>query len=90
MMSAREEVVFSSEESRSVEEIGDFLVRVGMKLKEQGFFNLTQGEQQVPIRPTGATRLELKYEIEDDVEHQFEIEIEWKPQLDRGGRVDVT
>ena len=40
-MSGREEVIFSSEEPRSVAEIGDFLVQVGTKLYEQGHFSST-------------------------------------------------
>ncbi len=90
MVSAREEVVFRSEEPRSVEEIGEFLVRVGKRLKEKGSFGLTQGDQQVEICPSGATKLELKYEVEGGTKHQFEIEIEWKPQAGGGGKVDVT
>ncbi len=89
-MSGREEVVFSSEEPRSVAEIGDFLVQVGTKLKEKGYFQLVQGDRQLEVRPSGATKLELKYEIEDDVEHQFEIEIEWKPGADKEARVDIV
>lgn len=89
-MSGREEVIFSSEEPRSVAEIGDFLVQVGTKLKEQGYFHLVQGDQKLEVRPSGATRLELKYEIEDDVEHQFEIEIEWKRGAEEAVRVDIT
>ncbi len=88
-MSKREEVIFSSEEPRSVQEIGDFLIQVGQKLREQGFFHLTRGEQEIEIRPTGSTKLELKYEIEGGTKHGFEIEIEWKPGPG-GGRVDIT
>ncbi len=88
-MSKKEEVIFSSEEPRSVQEIGDFLILAGQKLKEQGFFNLTQGDQQIEVSPDGATKLELKYEIEG-AKHQFEIEIEWKPgAAGQGGKVDI-
>ncbi len=89
-MSGREEVIFSSEEPRSVEEIGDFLIQIGNKLKEQGFFNLTQGDRQIEVRPVGATKLELKYEIEGGTKHEFEVEIEWKPGAGGAGKVDIT
>ncbi len=78
MANRSENIIFSSEEPRSIEEIGDFLIQAGQKLKGQGFFTLTQEGQTVEIRPGGATKLELKYEIKKDHKHQFEIEIEWK------------
>jgi amphi-Trp domain-containing protein len=84
-----EKVIFSSEEPRSVEEIGDFLIQVGQKLKEQGFFTLNQGDKQVEVRPKGGTKLELKYEIEDSNKHEFEIEIEWKPGQEKA-KVDIA
>ncbi len=89
-MSSREVVVFSSEEPRSVEEIAEFLIQAGTKLKQVGAFTLTQGDQTIEVRPEGSTKLELKYEIEGENKHQFEIEIEWKPgQEGRGGRVGI-
>lgn len=90
MSGKSEEVIFSSEEPRTVQEIADFLILAGQKLKEQGYFNLTQGDRQVEVRPDGSTKLELKYEIEG-VKHQFEIEIEWKPGAQgQGGKVDIV
>ncbi|RQD76524.1 MAG: amphi-Trp domain-containing protein [Candidatus Syntrophonatronum acetioxidans] len=91
MSGAKEEVIFSSEEPRSVSEIGDFLIQAGQKLKEQGFFTLTSGDKQLEVRPEGATKLELKYEIEG-AKHEFEIEIEWKPGVGGpgSGKVDIT
>lgn len=84
-----EKVIFSSEEPRSVEEIGDFLIRLGQKLKEEGFFTLNQGDKQVEVRPEGRTKLESKYEIEGSNKHEFAIEIEWKPGQDRV-KVDIA
>lgn len=78
MSGHNENIIFSSEEPRSVEEIGDFLIQAGEKLKSQGFFTLTQDDQKIEVKPGGATKLELKYEIKKDTKHQFEIEIEWK------------
>ncbi len=88
-MSEREEVVFSTEESLSVQEIGDFLLQVGKKLKDQGYFTVTRGEEEIEVRPSGSTKLELKYEIENGREHQFEMEIEWDPDADEGGRIVI-
>ncbi len=91
-MSRSSEVLFSSEEAKTIQEIGDFLIQAGQKLKEQGFFNLTQGGQQVEVRPGAAPKLELKYEIEKENKHQFEIEIEWRTGMDAGktGKVDIS
>jgi len=89
-MGRNEQIIFSSEEPRSVQEIGEFLIQIGQKLKEQGFFNLTQGDQQIEVRPDGATKLELKYEIEGGNKHEFEIEIEWKPGAGGPGKVDIS
>lgn len=89
-MTKREEVLFSSEEQRSVGEIGDFLIQVGEKLKEKGSFTLLQGEKQLEVHPAGRTKLELKYEIENGMKHSFEIEIEWKPGEDAPGKVNIT
>ncbi len=91
MSGKSEEVIFSSEEPRTIQEIGDFLILAGQKLKEQGFFNLTQGDRQIEVRPDGSTKLELKYEIKGETKHQFEIEIEWKPGVGgQGGKVDIV
>ncbi len=73
-----ENIIFSSGEPRSIEEIGDFLIQAGQKLKSQGFFTLTQDDKKIEVRPGIATKLELKYEVKKDTKHQFEIEIEWK------------
>ncbi len=91
MSGHNENIIFSSEEPRTIEEIGDFLIQAGQKLKEQGFFTLSQDDQQVEIRPGGATKLELKYEVKKDTKHQFEIEIEWKEGAagGPGGKVNI-
>lgn len=86
-MSGRDNVLFSSEEPRSVQEIGEFLITAGQKLKEHGFFNLTQGDRTLEVRPEGTTTLELKYEIAKETKHKLEIEIQWKPGA--AGRVDI-
>ncbi len=89
-MGRREEVIFSSEETRSIQEIGDFLIMVGQKLKEQGSFTLHQDDKQIEIRPEGRTKLELKYEIERETKHGFEMEIEWDTTKGKAGKVDIS
>ncbi len=84
-------ILFYSEEPSSVEEIGEFLIQVGQKLKEQGFFNLSQGEAQTEVRPAGAVKLEVKYAVKKQDKHELEIEIEWKPGMEgrRGEKMSV-
>lgn len=85
------QTVLNIEELRSVAEIGDFFISLGQKLKDQGFFTLTQADRKADVRLVGTPRLELKYKIKKGNKHKFEIEIEWKPGL--GGasdRVNVT
>ena len=71
--------IFSSKEHQSVEEVGDFLLRIGQKLKEEGSFSLEKGNEKVRVKPEGSFVLELKYEIERDNDHEFEIELKWNP-----------
>lgn len=71
--------VFSSKEHHNMEEVGDFLIKIGQKLKEEGSFSLDKGSEQVRIKPMGSLVLELKYEIEKDNGHEFEIELKWNP-----------
>jgi len=70
--------IFSSEEPRSVEEIGKFLINIGEKLVNDGSFSLRRGEEDLVITPTGIVILELEYKTKGE-KHEFEIEIEWKP-----------
>lgn len=77
-------IIFSSEEMRSPEEIGRFLVNVGEKLQSEGSFTVVQGANDIQITPGGTTKLELKYKTKGE-KHEFEIEIEWKP-----GQEDIS
>ncbi|NLJ77049.1 MAG: amphi-Trp domain-containing protein [Peptococcaceae bacterium] len=79
MSAKKKQVLFSSEESRSIAEIGDFLIQAGQNLKNKGFFNLIQGDRKIGIRPSEATKLELRYEVKNEARYSFEIEIEWRP-----------
>ena len=88
MSKERSTVHFSSEEPRSVEEIGRFLVDVGERLLTQGGFTVVQGGQEFFVEPGGATKLELQYKSKGD-KQQFEIEIEWKPGQDGNGDVEI-
>lgn len=86
--SKKSNVHFSSEEPRSVEEIGRFLVSVGEKMLAQGGFTVVQGGQEFYIEPAGATKLELQYKTKGE-KQQFEIEIEWKPSAGGAGEVEI-
>ncbi len=85
-----EEVIFSSKEQKSIQEIGEFLIQLGQKMKEQGSFNLSKGGEQISIKPSGQPKLELKYEIENQDKHEFEIEIEWRPGEKEEGKVELV
>lgn len=84
-MNLNEKVLFSSEERRSLPEIIAFLRSIADRLEQQGAVTLSQGTQQVQVRPEGDIVLEVKYEVEPK-KHQLEIEIEWRPG---GGSVTV-
>lgn len=85
-----EEVIFSSKEYRDIGEVADFLIQIGEKLKSQGSFNLSKGSEQVEVKPTGPAKLDLKYEIEDNEKHEFEVEIKWKPNQASAGKVNIS
>ncbi|MFW6369351.1 MAG: amphi-Trp domain-containing protein, partial [Myxococcota bacterium] len=76
MSGKKADVVFSSKEPKSVEEIGRFLVTVGQKLIDSGSFTVVQAGREVDVSPSGSTRLELKYKNKG-YKQEFEIEIEW-------------
>ncbi len=78
MSGNKADVVFISKESRSVDEIGRFLVTAGEKLIETGTFTVVQGGREIEVSPSGSTKLELKYKNKG-YKHEFEIEIEWRP-----------
>jgi amphi-Trp domain-containing protein len=77
-MGSPEEVLFESEEHKTLSEIAAFL-RAAADGLEQGVLVLTQDERRVEVRPPGEAMLEIEYEVEDD-EHELEIEIKWRAQ----------
>lgn len=78
MMKPRSQVLFSSEEQRSLPEVITFLRNLADRLEQQGYVTLAQGERQVDVKPEGNIVLETKYEVKGE-KQQLEIEIEWKP-----------
>lgn len=83
-----EEVLFKSEQPSDIAQIAGFLRSIADKLESQGYFTLEQDGETVEIRPTGAVSLELKFERETPKEkYEFEIEIGWRPGIERGGVV---
>lgn len=88
-MSGPGNTIFSSKEHLTPKEIGAFLIKIGEKMQNEGAFTLTQGNQVLEVHPKGPTRLELEYEIKGD-KHEFEIEVEWYPNREGVGAVEVT
>ena len=83
--------VFSSKENKSVEELGDFLIHLGQRLKNEGSFSLDKGDEKVSVKPMGSVVLDLKYEIEKENVHEFEIELKWNPQkASVQGKVNIS
>lgn len=85
----REEKLFSSKENKTTQEIGDFLMSLGEKLKTQSSFTIKQGERVFKVKPQGRTRLELDYTRKGE-KYEFEIEIEWRPDKDIKEEVQIT
>ncbi len=77
-MGSSEEVLFESEEHKSLSEIVEFL-RAAADGLEQGVLILTQDERRVEVRPPGEALLEIEYEVKGD-EHELEIEIKWRAE----------
>lgn len=82
-----EQKIFLSKQSKKADEIGEFLVQIGEKLKTQGFFNLEKEGEKIEIKPEGSTKLKLEYEIEEG-KHEFEIKIKWNPS--EQGEVSIS
>lgn len=80
-MKPQKQVLFDSEERKSLPEVVSFLRTVADRFEGQGFLTLAQGERQVEVRPQGAIVLEVKYEVQGD-KQKLEIEIEWRPGTD--------
>lgn len=80
-MKPQKQVLFDSEERKSLPEVVAFLRTVADRLEGQGFLALAQGERQVEVRPQGAIVLEVKYEVQGE-QQKLEIEIEWRPGTD--------
>ncbi len=85
-----EEIIFLSKEIRNINEVGDFLIKIGEKLKNQESFNLVKEGKNVEVSPKGSVKLELEYKIKNNEKHEFEIEIEWKPSYTSENKVDVS
>ncbi len=89
MSGRKENILFSSKENRTTQEIGAFLIQIGEKLKNEGLFTLNQGSTTIEVHPRGPTKLELEYEVKGE-KHEFELEIEWRPNREGEGPVQVT
>ena len=69
------EVLFASEERKSLSEIAAFL-RAAADGLERGVLILAQDERRVEVRPQGSIVLEVEYEVQGEKE-KLEIEVEW-------------
>ncbi len=87
-----ERIIFESEQPLQTQEIWNFLIEVGQKLKEDWQFNLKKWEEDINVSPKWNTKLEVKYEIENETKHKLEFEIEWKPNqnTDQDGKLQIS
>ena len=84
------QTIFSSKELRNKAEVGEFLIKIGEKLRTEGSFNLTKQGETINISPKGPIKLELDYKVKEGEKHELEIEIEWKPNQAQEGKVDIS
>lgn len=63
---------------QDLDEFATTLETIAKKLREEGKFTFTQGDEAIEIEPSQNVKVEYEYEIEDG-EHEFEIEFEWYP-----------
>ena len=76
---AEKNVLFKSEEPRSLKEVADFLRELANRL-ESGQVVLRRGAEEVTLKPPQNVILELKAEEKvkpSKTKYSFEIEIEW-------------
>lgn len=78
-MELDKEVVFKSEERKSLPEVVAFLRAVADSLERQGNLTLGQGDSQVEVCPAGEIALEVEYEVRGD-SHELELELEWETE----------
>lgn len=78
-MEPDKEVVFKSEERKSLSEVVAFLRAVADSLERQGILTLGQGDSQAEVRPTGEIALEVEYEVKAN-SHELEFELEWETE----------
>lgn len=69
-------VLVDYEEKMPLDQAISFLETIVNKLKTEGSFSLTQGEQSHLVKPSSQVVLEVKLEERND-NHTFELELEW-------------
>ncbi|MDV6378291.1 amphi-Trp domain-containing protein [Sporosarcina sp. GW1-11] len=70
-------VLVDHEEKMSLANAAEFLESLAKKLREEGTFTLTQGDQTHEVTPASSVELEIKLEKQGD-KHTFEVELEWR------------
>lgn len=71
-----EVVLVDYEENMSLKEAATFLETIAKKLREEGTFTLTQGNDSYDVTPAEIVELEVKLEKEKN-KNKFELELEW-------------
>lgn len=74
---------------QDLDEFATTLETIAKKLREEGKFTFTQGDETIEVVPNKRVKVEYEYEIESDGEHEFEIEFEWYPDRPDDGDFKV-
>jgi len=72
------------EEKMSLKKAASFLEAAATKLKEEGSFSLTHGEQTYEVAPSSNVEFEVKLEKRDN-KYELEFELEWVEGQDDSG-----
>lgn len=75
-------VLVDYEERMSREKAATFLKTLAKRLREEGSFTLTQGEEKHEVSPSALVELEVKLKKEND-KKKFEVVLEWN-DVDKG------
>lgn len=70
-------VLVDYEEKMSLKEAATFLETIAKKLRDEGTFTLTQGDDSHDVTPAEIVELEVKLEKEKN-KNKFELELEWR------------
>lgn len=80
-------ILVDHEEKMSLEQAAQILNTLATRLKEEGTFTLTHGEQTHEVTPSPNVELEIKLE-KTNGKTKFEVELEWKDD-DKGSTLSI-